>query len=98
MRNTSSGKISNNQFENNSSTVSKLIIKLQLIVKKEDKYLWRIIRFTTTFLFFLNQLMSYSIAIEIDQGNIRKIEMNQKSSKLIGKIVDFIFGEDDVNN
>ncbi|WP_255502812.1 hypothetical protein [Okeania sp. KiyG1] len=42
--------------------------------------------------------MSYSIAIEIDQGNIRRIEMSQKSSKLIEKVVNFIFGEDDVNS
>ncbi|GGA44134.1 hypothetical protein CYANOKiyG1_62830 [Okeania sp. KiyG1] len=77
---------------------SKPIVNPQLISKKEDKLLCRTIRFTTTLLFFLNQLMSYSIAIEIDQGNIRRIEMSQKSSKLIEKVVNFIFGEDDVNS
>ncbi|WP_237396279.1 hypothetical protein [Okeania sp. KiyG1] len=64
--------------------------------------LWTTIRFATTLLFFLNQLMSYSIAIEIDQGKIKRIELNQKSSRLIEKITNLIFchknDEDDVGN
>ena len=93
-------KNTNNREKNNKLTDvshSKLIVKSQAIAKRNAKVLWTTIRFTTTLLFFLNQLMSYSIAIEIDQGNIRRIELNQKSNKLIEKISSFIFGENDEN-
>ncbi|NET25137.1 hypothetical protein [Okeania sp. SIO1I7] len=93
-------KNTNNREKNNKPTNvsrSKLIVKPQAIAKRNAKVLWTTIRFATTLLFFLNQLMSYSIAIEMDQGNIRRIELNQKSNKLIEKITSFIFGENDEN-
>ncbi len=43
-------------------------------------------------LMFVNQLLSYSLIIELEQGNIKRIEF-AKHNRLIEKIIDPFFSE-----
>ncbi|MEM1170450.1 MAG: hypothetical protein AAGJ08_15555 [Cyanobacteria bacterium P01_H01_bin.35] len=44
-------------------------------------------------LIFVNQLLSYSFAIELDQGNIKRIEFRKEHNRLIEKIIDLLPGD-----
>lgn len=55
--------------------------------------MWKIMGNAIPVLIFLNQLLSYSLAIEMDQGNIKRIELHKEHNRLIEKIIDLLPGE-----
>ncbi|MGD1699555.1 hypothetical protein [Dapis sp. BLCC M229] len=55
--------------------------------------MWKIMGSAIPVLMFVNQLLSYSLAIELEQGNIKRIEFRKEHNRLIEKIIDFFPSE-----
>ncbi|GGA32746.1 hypothetical protein [Okeania sp. KiyG1] len=70
-------------------TNSEQVSKLQALLNKAQKISGK----SMTVIFFVNQLLSYSFAMEIDQNSIKRIEFRKEPNGVIEKILYFLSGE-----